>query len=240
MSSSRATGSRKSTRVRRSPGCEVSTGPSPKRMKGKGSKNVAQPVQQLPDPNGPTATQLSSKFSKHHFPGLPFYPTIEMDTGKPVENMPPWTSKQAPNDAAAGRNYVARMLGKLSLKILIQGSPSSREGTIRRLSEKHSIKFNKVLNRRHSPCARMWDEDGEFRSMEGEHIPVTRLIDALNNEDVGCQDVAPGLSGAQLLSHIYALQSPQSSPWKRPMMRALSTFSIVPGGLEVTYYVYAR
>lgn len=34
------------------------------------------------------------------------------------------------------------------------------------------------------------------------------------------------------------LQSPQSSPWKRPMVRALSTHVSVEDGLTVTYFIY--
>lgn len=37
-------------------------------------------------------------------------------------------------------------------------------------------------------------------------------------------------------------QSPDSSPWRRPLLRALSTHKLRPGGegLDITYYVYTR
>lgn len=49
------------------------------------------------------------------------------------------------------------------------------------------------------------------------------------------------LSQTALLACLWA-QSPQSSPWKRPMLRALSTHTELPGskGLAITYYVYTR
>lgn len=39
-------------------------------------------------------------FAAPHY--LPFYPSIEMDTGKHVTRVPDWLAKQAPGDAAAG------------------------------------------------------------------------------------------------------------------------------------------
>lgn len=47
-----------------------------------------------------------------HF--LPFYPTIVLDTGVKVTTVPDWLRKQAPVDAAAGKEYVGRLMGKVT------------------------------------------------------------------------------------------------------------------------------
>lgn len=47
-----------------------------------------------------------------HF--LPFYPTIVLDTGVKVATVPDWLRKQAPLDAAAGKEYVGRLMGKVT------------------------------------------------------------------------------------------------------------------------------
>lgn len=45
---------------------------------------------------------------------LPFYPTIVLDTGAKVETVPDWLKKNAPMDAAAGKEYVGRLMGKVT------------------------------------------------------------------------------------------------------------------------------
>ena len=45
---------------------------------------------------------------------LPFYPTIELDTGVKVPKAPDWLRKQAPSDAAEGKQYVGRLMGKVT------------------------------------------------------------------------------------------------------------------------------
>lgn len=47
-----------------------------------------------------------------HF--LPFYPTIALDTGIKVTAVPDWLRKQAPVDAATGKEYVGRLMGKVT------------------------------------------------------------------------------------------------------------------------------
>ena len=65
-------------------------------------------------------------------------------------------------------------------------------------------------------------------------------MDALAMETVECTDRSDEAAG-QFLHHLYALQAPASSPWKIPLLRALSTHKVLAGGdqMEVTYYVYA-
>ncbi|CAB1100285.1 unnamed protein product [Ectocarpus sp. CCAP 1310/34] len=219
-----------------------------------------------------------------HF--LPFYPTIELDTGAKVKQVPDWLKKQAPEDAATGKEYIGRLMGKVTLKVACLSAVRTK------LLAAHKVNFVKIQSR---PClvVRTWDQDGEFTSRAGEHVPVCRLLDAVTTGLVtSCAVVAPssgttisaaggkrvghtaavgvgtsaaaaaaaappandGCDGgdgtgdvssavaasetneaADLLQHVYALQS---SPWKRPMLRALSTHVPTDYGLAVTYFIY--
>lgn len=49
-----------------------------------------------------------------------------------------------------------------------------------------------------------WNQDGEFMSRRGEHIPISRLLDAVGKEEVSC--TGGDVEAADLLQHIYALQ----------------------------------
>lgn len=46
-----------------------------------------------------------------HF--LPFFPSIELDTGKQVTVTPDWNDRNAPKDAAEGKEFVGRMVGQV-------------------------------------------------------------------------------------------------------------------------------
>jgi hypothetical protein len=64
-------------------------------------------------------------------------------------------------------------------------------------------------------------------------------MDAFALETVECTDCSDE-AASQFLNHLYALQAPASSPWKIPLLRALSTHKVLAGDkLQVTYYVYA-
>jgi hypothetical protein len=64
-------------------------------------------------------------------------------------------------------------------------------------------------------------------------------MDAFALETVECTDRSDE-AASQFLNHLYALQAPASSPWKIPLLRALSTHKVLAGDkLQVTYYVYA-
>lgn len=52
---------------------------------------------------------------------------------------------------------------------------------------------------------KLWDQDGEFRSKQGEHVLVSRLMEALTEESATCTSEQTDDVGA-LLHDIYALQ----------------------------------
>jgi hypothetical protein len=95
-----------------------------------------------------------------------------------------------------------------------------------------------------------WDVDGEWPSGPGEHIPVSRLMDAVTNKrGKGCPSVtavllSSGQDAAPLILQLYALQSPQCSPWKIPLLRVLSSHTRrlhlgCEEAVDLTYFVYA-
>lgn len=45
---------------------------------------------------------------------LPYYPSIDMDTGEKVTHVPDWRVENAASSAAEGDNFVARMIGKIT------------------------------------------------------------------------------------------------------------------------------
>ena len=45
---------------------------------------------------------------------LPFRPSIELDTGKPLKQAPDWLRKLASSDAATGKEFTGRMMGKVT------------------------------------------------------------------------------------------------------------------------------
>ncbi len=115
-------------------------------------------------------------------------------------------------------------------------------------------------NKETKVCER-WDIDGEWSCAMNEHVPVSRLIDLIHNNDATrIQIVRSGINDVRgeednnndddsnhtvirnIVNAMYSLQSPQSSPWKCPMARFLSTISLDETDnthLDVTYYVYA-
>lgn len=60
-----------------------------------------------------------------------------------------------------------------------------------------------MVTRRMPPVTKTWDEDGEFLSREGEHVPVVRLLEAIEQNQATCRFPT---NAADLLHHIYALQ----------------------------------
>ncbi|CAM9883365.1 unnamed protein product [Pylaiella littoralis] len=303
-----STGRRKGARVRRPPPAfNSSQPPAPKSVTAAAAKGKAKVKKKLAAAKVPVPSETDpSAFMKapQEADGprsLPFYPTIVLDTGEKVQEVPDWLRKNAPTDAATGKEYVGRLMGKVTLEI------ECSSATYAKLVAAHKVKFQR-LHARPRVVMKTWDQDGEFSSAKGEHVLVSRLLDAVNDGDVtSCAVVAAAAAAAaaaspekggttgvsscsggagaaagsaagadsmaiakergqcfsgngaaaagvlapsgaggsspseevsDLLQHIYALQSPQSSPWERPMLRALSTHVVDLNGLTVTYYVY--
>eukprot|EP00752_Nemacystus_decipiens_P012660 g11214.t1 len=339
-----STGRRRGVRERRPPPIFNSSPPpaaAKKVEKVEVKKARLDDVTAVPKPSDPSAfVQAAQQAKAPHF--LPFYPTIVLDTGVKVTTVPDWLRKQAPVDAAAGKEYVGRLMGKVTLKVECPRAVRSK------LLAAHKVNFSKITYRPRV-LMRTWDQDGEFNSSAGQHVPVSRLLDVLNNDSsVSCAVVKAGDSSSpcyssppsspspsppspparaaagvaagarrggtrgataaaaaaaaatdaaaasttkgngkgkaknaargggasgsassstsagvvgadgggdggeapsggsdeavELLQHVYALQSPQSSPWGRPMLRALSTHvkddDGARSGLTITYYVY--
>ncbi len=122
-----------------------------------------------------------------------------------------------------------------------------------------------MINNREKKVCEYWDIDGEWSCAENEHVPVSRLIDLIhNNGAVLMRIVGSGIDDREgeddnhnydahaldnnstvirdVINAMYSLQSPQSSPWKCPMARFLSTINLDKvdnSHLDITYYVYA-
>ncbi len=120
-----------------------------------------------------------------------------------------------------------------------------------------------VINNKQKRACEHWDIDGEWSRAANEHVPVSRLIDLMHNNDDATTRIRIVRSDIRevrdqeyhndrraviqnLVNAMYSLQSPQSSPWKCPMARFLSTISVdetssstTTTELDVTYYVYA-
>jgi len=81
---------------------------------------------------------------------------------------------------------------------------------------------------------RGFDDDGEYPTKAGVHIPITRVMDMIYSKDAELVGKLEGNEGYQMLQTIYSLQAPQSCPWKRPMLRTLSYYYVHPSKNSVS------
>ncbi len=123
-----------------------------------------------------------------------------------------------------------------------------------------------MINKKEMQVCEHWDIDGEWSCAKNEHVPVSQLMDLIHNNGAASMRIVGSSSiGAReeeeddgddarvtndnnctvicdVINAMYSLQSPQSSPWKFPLARFLSTISLDEADnrhLDVTYYVYA-
>ena len=158
--------------------------------------------------------------------------TIAMDTGVPQAPLD-WRAKDAARLAATGATNKARLAGTVTVAV---------RTTARELEALAAAKVvgpvQRVVGRKGDPerarAVVAWEEaTGEFSTPKGQ-VPLSRLREALTAQRAVLAESGGGGDGvgadAKLLEHLWALQCPMSSPWKRPLCRLFTTALTPPPG----------
>ncbi|CAM9868863.1 unnamed protein product, partial [Phaeothamnion confervicola] len=167
---------------------------------------------------------------------LEFAPTIDFDFGEPLPPPSRFFSSQAAKEAARGDVNVARLLGLFMVTVDVMGDP----GKVDHLRAANPVAPPKKGRgaKNEPPRPAVWHPTtGEFSTEDGDHVPVTRLLEWIETKAAKLRRPCAGL---EVLESFMALQAPEVSPWKFPLLRLLSVSRKVgKNGLEIVYYVYA-
>ena len=129
-----------------------------------------------------------------------------------------WGSSAGAGRAAAGAENLAKLMGRFTFDV------SAEPHLVQELCRWTIVEDGNMFN-----------EDGEFRTDQGQ-IPVSRLIDMTFQKKITVVDDAKHVT----LNHIFTLQNPTSSRWKKPFIRVISNhvYDAETKVLSVKLYVY--
>jgi hypothetical protein len=132
-----------------------------------------------------------------------------------------WGSRAGATRAANRSETLARLVGTVVLSAGCS-SPTAKE-----LCSKNT----EILE---DEEGEIFDEDGEFATAHGQ-IPLSRVVD---EEYAGNLQISQ--SEKAVMMHLFALQSPASSPWRLPFIRLISNheYDTKTETLTIYYYVY--
>ncbi|KAM3572300.1 hypothetical protein VYU27_005687 [Nannochloropsis oceanica] len=160
-------------------------------------------------------------FENFNMPGPPS--TIDMATGRACTSPgTKWLAKTAAKEAVLGASNEARLIGTVA--VMVQVSPSVLQGLI---AAKKVETVTRVFQNPKRKMEMSWEKcSGEFSTPLGQ-LPLSRLLLALDNDKVRI----PIKAHADMLETLWSLQNPQSSPWKRPLLRLCTTLTPHPSAL---------
>ena len=163
--------------------------------------------------------------SNNCFQVIPPPRVVDYRTLKPIEptRLPDDFSKfGAANRAARGFENIGRLMGYITIECCNVTVDILRDMMIAvEVSDPNSFLYE----------PNSFNEDGEFMTPYGQ-ISLGNLMDA--NKKIKDQDAN------EIIEHLYGLQSPQCSQWKKPFIRLVSnhSYNCKNKKLSIRYYVY--
>lgn len=170
---------------------------------------------------------------------------IDMVTGRAVPwPGADWVAKDAAKRAVLGLDTEARLIGSVTVHVHM------RSAIFRAMLSAQKVKSTqRPVKGLKGPIQVNWDRtSGEFPTPQGQ-LPLSRLLCAMDEKKALCAEE----SHASIMERLWSLQNPQSSPWRRPMIRLLTSLQPPPAillapdepeeeeadlNVEVTFHVY--
>ena len=146
--------------------------------------------------------------------------SVDINSLIPVELPPVWNTKAAATRAAGDKESFGRYMGNVEINL--------RGITAKEL---------KTLTNPFKTKRKWYDNDGEFSTPIRGQIAISRIMDI---ETTMGKAIYSSKKDEDMLFHLYALQSPQTSNWNKPFIRVVSrnVHNMNTQTLKVEYHIY--